>query len=185
MNEKQSIVYHGGNCTIQKPNLIYSRKSLDFGAGFYVTNIYEQAVNWARRIARDRGGTPIVSTYSFYRQRLDGHTFKGVSRAWAECVLGHRLLLYKGNSNIVKKVMASLKRYEQKDFLEGEVADDEIYDAIDVFCRAIEGCTTIEEADILVGVLINRIKYKNKNHQICFRTQESLLQLNFIKAVRE
>ena len=43
------ILYHGSYTAIQTPNIIHSRSRLDFGAGFYLTNIYEQAKKWAVR----------------------------------------------------------------------------------------------------------------------------------------
>jgi hypothetical protein len=36
-------LYHGSNVVIKAPNLKFSRKELDFGAGFYTTTNYEQA----------------------------------------------------------------------------------------------------------------------------------------------
>ena len=38
------IVYHGSNVIFEKPNLKHSRKELDFSKGFYLTEIYEQAI---------------------------------------------------------------------------------------------------------------------------------------------
>ena len=37
------IVYHGSYCIVDKPDIRYSREALDFGKGFYLTNIKEQA----------------------------------------------------------------------------------------------------------------------------------------------
>ena len=33
------IVYHGSYCIVDKPDIKFSREALDFGKGFYVTNI--------------------------------------------------------------------------------------------------------------------------------------------------
>lgn len=44
------IVYHGSYCEIKLPNIVFSRDDLDFGKGFYVTSIKEQAINWAGMI---------------------------------------------------------------------------------------------------------------------------------------
>jgi hypothetical protein len=35
-------LYHGTNAIIETPNLKFSRKELDFGAGFYTTTNYGQ-----------------------------------------------------------------------------------------------------------------------------------------------
>ena len=39
-------VYHGSILEIQNPDVIHSKKYLDFGKGFYVTSIREQAERW-------------------------------------------------------------------------------------------------------------------------------------------
>lgn len=33
------ILYHGSYCIVEEPNISYSRDSLDFGKGFYLTDI--------------------------------------------------------------------------------------------------------------------------------------------------
>ncbi len=40
------ILYHGSFLEIARPDLIHSRLNVDFGRGFYVTPLYEQAVKW-------------------------------------------------------------------------------------------------------------------------------------------
>lgn len=37
------MLYHGGAEEIVSPDLMHSRKAVDFGAGFYVTPIFDQA----------------------------------------------------------------------------------------------------------------------------------------------
>ena len=41
------IIYHGSYTEVRKPDIKYSRINLDFGRGFYVTPIEEQAKNWS------------------------------------------------------------------------------------------------------------------------------------------
>ena len=45
------IVYHGGIDVIKKPDINHSYRPLDFGKGFYITTVKEQAEKWARRKA--------------------------------------------------------------------------------------------------------------------------------------
>ena len=42
-------LYHGSTQIIEKPLVSYGRENLDFGKGFYTTNIQEQAENWVSR----------------------------------------------------------------------------------------------------------------------------------------
>lgn len=44
-------VYHGATCMVTQPLCNAGRLNLDFGRGFYVTDLREQAVSWATRIA--------------------------------------------------------------------------------------------------------------------------------------
>lgn len=40
------ILYHGSYLEIAEPDLVHSRFNVDFGRGFYVTPLYEQAEKW-------------------------------------------------------------------------------------------------------------------------------------------
>lgn len=46
------IVYHGSYLDIPTPDLLHSRKNLDFGRGFYTTPLYDQAVKWCEKFKR-------------------------------------------------------------------------------------------------------------------------------------
>ena len=45
------IVYHGSNMVVEHPDVNHSYRDLDFGRGFYVTTVKEQAEKWAKRKA--------------------------------------------------------------------------------------------------------------------------------------
>lgn len=40
------ILFHGSDRRIEKPDILYFRKEVDFGAGFYTTPIEKQAGDW-------------------------------------------------------------------------------------------------------------------------------------------
>ena len=42
-------VYHGSSVVVERPDVLHSYRPLDFGKGFYVTTVEEQAERWARR----------------------------------------------------------------------------------------------------------------------------------------
>ena len=55
MKEKRGndmILYHGSYLEIAVPDLVHSRANVDFGRGFYVTPLYEQAVKWCGKFKR-------------------------------------------------------------------------------------------------------------------------------------
>ena len=58
------ILYQGSFVVVDHPDLAHSRGNGDFGKGFYVTPIYEQATKWCSRFKR-RGKDVIVSQYTF------------------------------------------------------------------------------------------------------------------------
>ena len=46
------IVFHGSAEIVEEPDVLHSYRQLDFGKGFYVTTVEEQAKRWARRKKR-------------------------------------------------------------------------------------------------------------------------------------
>ena len=46
------ILYHGSFLEIVKLDLTHSRPNVDFGRGFYVTPLYEQAAKWCGKFKR-------------------------------------------------------------------------------------------------------------------------------------
>ena len=59
-------LYHGSYMSVPSPLTGVGRRELDFGPGFYVTNLREQAERWARRVCVIRAvDTPTLSSYEF------------------------------------------------------------------------------------------------------------------------
>jgi hypothetical protein len=57
-------LYHSSNMIVEFPDTLHSRNYLDFGRGFYLTSLYEQAVRYAQRFKR-RGQQAWLNTYEF------------------------------------------------------------------------------------------------------------------------
>lgn len=55
-------VYHASTVVVDHPDTAHTRAYLDFGPGFYVTTLPEQARNYGNRFIR-RGKTAILNTY--------------------------------------------------------------------------------------------------------------------------
>lgn len=58
-------LYHGSNIVIKQIDLSKCRPYKDFGQGFYLTAIKEQAEQMARRTSAIYGGEPIVTEFEF------------------------------------------------------------------------------------------------------------------------
>ena len=59
------IVYHGSNMVVDHPDVNHSYRNLDFGRGFYVTTVKEQAEKCAKRKAgfSKESGRAILNIY--------------------------------------------------------------------------------------------------------------------------
>ena len=60
-------LFHGSYISVSTPLVKLGRKKVDFGQGFYLTKLREQAEAWAETIAERKGrnAEPTLSTYSF------------------------------------------------------------------------------------------------------------------------
>ncbi|MBQ9274757.1 MAG: DUF3990 domain-containing protein [Succinivibrio sp.] len=57
------LLYHGSNTDIKDINLAMCRPYKDFGQGFYLTVLKEQAQKMATRVAGIYGGVPVLNIY--------------------------------------------------------------------------------------------------------------------------
>ena len=82
------IVYHGSILVIEKPAIAYSKKFLDFGAGFYITADKKQAEKWAKRKAIRLKGNAIVNTYNLPDELTEykGLIFDNEDGAWLDFI---------------------------------------------------------------------------------------------------
>ncbi len=139
-------VFHASTQEILHPDILHSRKYLDFGPGFYVTTLRQQAINYAERFKR-RNCQAWLNTYelgdfSGYRVlRFDRY-----DSAWLDFVAECR------RGNIVGEY----------DIIRGGIADDKVFRTIDLY---FTGDLTKEEA-------LKRLLFEKPNDQLCFRTQE-------------
>ena len=86
-------LYHGSNIVIDQIDLSKCKPYKDFGQGFYLTEIKEQAEQMARRTSAIYGGEPIVTEFEFDDTALDTLSvkiFKEPSEDWALFVMANR-----------------------------------------------------------------------------------------------
>ena len=53
-------LYHTSNVEIPHPDIKFSRNHLDFGKGFYLTTLKQQAINYGQRFLR-KGDNAIMN----------------------------------------------------------------------------------------------------------------------------
>ena len=149
------ILYHGSYLEIDTPDLRHSRLNVDFGRGFYVTPLYEQALKWCNKFKR-RGQDGIISHYKYDKCReteLKILKFDSYSEEWLDFVLNCR----------------SGKDTSNYDLVVGGVANDKVFNTVELF---FDGLIDKREA-------IKRLRYEKPNQQICFRTEKALSLLHF------
>ena len=149
------ILFHGGFAAVAQPDLAHSRKAVDFGPGFYVTPIYEQAKRWSEKRKR-RFGVATVSRYEFDESaamELRVLKFESYSEAWLDFIVKCR----SGNDDSLWDVVS------------GGVANDKVFDTLEAF---FDGFATKAQT-------IDKLRMETPNVQLCFRTA-ALDTLRFI-----
>lgn len=149
------ILYHGSFLEIVEPDLIHSRPNVDFGRGFYVTPLYEQAVKWCGKF-KCRGKEGIISRYKYDESREDELKtlkFDSYSEGWLDFIL----------------ICRSGKDMTDYDIVLGGVANDKVFNTVELFFDGL-----IDKAEA-----IKRLRYEKPNVQICFRTERALSLLHF------
>lgn len=163
------ILYHGSNIDITEVDLSKCRPYKDFGKGFYLTTIKEQAVNMAKRVSKIYGGTPIVNTFEFNEDIIEGMCIKKFiepSAEWAVFVMNNRDRDYKdiGSNNCNKDL--------KYDIVIGPVADDGLAALIETYTR---GLAELEK-------IVEKMRYKKLSDQYSFHTEKAVALLKKVGA---
>jgi hypothetical protein len=156
-------VFHGSYTEITKVDISYSEILRDFGKGFYVTKLYQQAKNWAIRKGRENNIDGFVTEFDFNENtcknlKMKLLHFEDYNDEWLNFVVLNR----KNDSG---------EKVHDYDIVEGPVADDKITTQIDDY---IAGNISREQ-------FLNDLVY-NPSHQICFCTVQSLQALTLTKS---
>jgi len=145
--------------TVKTPNLALSRKSLDFGAGFYTTENKAQAIAFAQKVMiRNDQKTQSVSVYSFDIKvaeiDLEILMFDSPEKTWLDFVLQNRRVKYTG---------------KQYDLVIGPVANDDVYATLIIY----------EQGIINVEQTLEALKIKELYNQYVFKTEKALSFLKY------
>ncbi|MDR1065195.1 MAG: DUF3990 domain-containing protein [Oscillospiraceae bacterium] len=159
-------LYHGSNVQVDEIDLSKCRPYKDFGRGFYLTDIREQAMQMARRIARLYGGSPQVSAFSFDVSAFSSGdvrtlTFDKPGKDWALFVLNNR---DKRFSDIGDTLCNQDNKY---DIVSGPVANDDIAYLLRLFANRL----------IDIDALVSGLEYKSLTAQYSFHTERALKYL--------
>ena len=157
------ILYHGGTDAVMRPDCKAGRSDLDFGQGFYVTLLQDQAEGFANRKARDRKAKPVISVYEFdYEAAIlncEYLKFEFYDEAWLDFVVASR---------------NSQKPLAQYDVVEGGVANDRVIDTVELYTIGIWDKVSA----------LGKLSEHQPNHQICILNQDILDKyLKFVNVI--
>ena len=140
-------VYHASSIVVEHPDTLHSRSYLDFGPGFYVTTLEQQAIDYGQRFIR-RGKDAWLNTYELSENLDDWKvlSFDAYDEQWLDFVSECRAGRTQGNWDIVR----------------GGIADDKVFRTLDLYFSG----------DIGKHDALRRLVYEKPNYQLCFRTQE-------------
>ncbi len=152
-------VYHGSYAAIEEINLTYSSKKKDFGRGFYVTNLPEQARAWASRVGKGRGVVTEFEYSEFMTREMKMKVlrFEGYTDEWLDFVV-----LNRRNDNDIPA--------HDYDIVEGPVADDRVIRTVNLY---LDG--TLSRSAALIELQVNKTY-----SQYVFVAQTALNLLAFI-----
>ena len=144
------ILFHGSYVEVSAPSLAHSRTNVDFGRGFYLTQLDQQARAWAARFKRNHDHA-VLSRYTLddaALQQCRVKQFAGLSGEWFDFITACRT----GQDDT------------DFDIVIGPVADDRVFNTLELY---LEGLISKDAA-------IQRLRYLKPNAQLCIRSQAVL-----------
>ena len=143
-------LYHGSKDIVDKPLVSYGRDNLDFGKGFYTTNVQAQAEKWVQRFIL-LGHKGYINVYDYdeteARTKYRYKNFLEYNEEWLDFILACR------NGS---------KIYQDYDIIEGGIANDKVFNTVELYFQNLIDKETA----------LSRLKYEKPNNQICFVNQE-------------
>ncbi len=156
-------LYHGSNVLIETIDLGKTRPYKDFGRGFYLTTMKEQAEKMAQRVSRIYGGKPYVTEYIFHDEKMEDsglnvRIFDSPTKEWALFVINNRDRKY-------QDILSQECNHDKKfDLVIGPVANDDLALLFRQFSGGLIGVET----------LVKAMKYKKLTNQYSFHTAKAL-----------
>ena len=145
------ILYHGSHMSVPAPLTGVGRRELDFGPGFYVIALRDQAERWARRVCIIRAlNTPTISTYEFDETLLPNDVrrlhFENYDQQWLDFIVSSR----RGE-----------EPWNDYDIIEGGVVNNQVIDTVEDYYA---GRITAEQA-------IGQLRFSKPTNQMCISSQ--------------
>jgi len=159
------ILYHGSNQEIFEIDLAFCKPYKDFGKGFYLTTIQEQAKLMAKRTARIFRGKPVVTAFDYDDSANEGLSvlhFCKATQHWATFVLNNRNRSFEDISNV------NCNTDNKYDIVCGPVANDDIALLFRSYSNGLIGIESLAKG----------LEYRELSNQYSFHTEKALLTLS-------
>ena len=160
-------LYHGSNTDIKIIDLAMCRPYKDFGRGFYLTVMKEQAKKMAERVARIYGGSPVLNVFELSDFFEDNGNLKiknfgeETSREWAQFIMNNRSRTFDDYAS------PKCNLDNKYDIVIGPIADDNM---TALFRQYENGLISFEA---MAGGMI----YKKTTNQYSFHTERAVALL--------
>lgn len=178
------LLYHGSYTGIPRIDLNKCTRGLDFGKGFYLTSSFDQAYAYVPLSAKKAVRIGIVpenfnledgqiSVYRFhYDPNLLFHPFSSANSEWLHFVSANR------NQSLFPEL---LKKYQTTDIIAGKIADDQTARTLQQYIGGYFGMPGLPDTDeaVIKKLLPNRLW-----DQFCFRTEDAVKSLEFVRSDR-
>lgn len=156
-------VFHGSIEIVEKPLVNIGRNNLDFGKGFYVTNLKAQAISWASR-PMNIGNQKFLNIYELSdkikEKDFNVLRFDKYNKEWLDFVVGNRR-----GENL----------WQPYDMIIGGIANDRVFNTVELYSA---GLITSDEA-------LQRLEYHKPNNQICILNQDIINNyLDFVESIK-
>lgn len=161
------LLYHGSNTDIKVIDLALCRPYKDFGRGFYLTVIKDQAEKMAVRVARIYGGSPVLNVYEIDDYFVNSKDLNiknfGIhtSKEWAEFVMNNRNRKFDDFTNLKSNLD------NKYDVVIGPIAND---DMAVLFRQYENGVISFEN-------MVSGMIYKETTNQYSFHTEKAIALL--------
>lgn len=119
------IVYHGSTEIVKSPDIRHSYRQLDFGKGFYVTTVREQAERWARRKADIHDKSSAILNLYQMSENISGLSAKYFDEDMREWI------------DFVCRCREGKKDYLAYDLISGKAANDKVFRVVDMYHAGI------------------------------------------------
>lgn len=153
-------LYHGSIDRVESPEIRMPNRTLDYGAGFYLTSSRQQAESWVRRKFKGdivRGWLNVYDYDTEIEAELSVLSFDKPDEQWLDFVMANRM---------------DKEFVHEYDIVKGPVANDRVYASFALYEAGILG----------KDALIAELKAYKLVNQILLHSEAALMTIRFINA---